>query len=75
MRIWLHWLQADDHTWLESAWDDESTIENPDGYQEENERIKKLAYDNGYLHRVQCVKVPGVFRLFEPGQATAEPDT
>jgi hypothetical protein len=75
MIVILHWLQGDDTTWLEAAWDVDTTIENPDGYQEENERIRKLAYANGYLHRVQRVKVPGVFQLFEAGQATAEPDT
>jgi hypothetical protein len=72
MTVWMLWVQGDDHTWLEAAWDDESTAENHSGWQAEVDRVRKLAFDNGYEMRIQQVQVPGVFELFEIPTAEAK---
>lgn len=66
MKVWMIWVQGDDSTWLESAWDDESTAENPDGWQTEVDRVRKLAFNNDYELRVTEVTIPGVYEAFEP---------
>jgi hypothetical protein len=65
------WMQGDDSTWLEAAWDDESTAENNDGWQKEIERVRRLAFDNNYEMRIQKVEVPGVYGLFNIPEVTA----
>lgn len=65
MRVWMVWVQGDDATWLEAAWDDESTAGNHDGWQAEVDRCRKLAFENNYEMRIQEVRVPGVYELFE----------
>lgn len=66
MKVWLIWVQAgDDATWLEAAMDDQTTAENRQGWEEEVDRVRKLAYENDYEMRIQPVEVPGVFDLFE----------
>ena len=64
-------VQADDHTWLEAAWDDESTAENHSGWTEEVDRVRKLAYEEKWEMRILEVEVPGVFEAFEPLKRTA----
>lgn len=71
MKVWLIWIQGDDTTWLEAAWDDNSTAENHSGWQEEVKRVRKLAYENDYEMRIQEVTVPGVYELFEIPTAVA----
>jgi hypothetical protein len=71
MKVWLIWVQGDDATWLEGAWDDESTAENNDGWQEEVKRVRKLALDNNYEMRIQLANVPGVYEMFEIPEVTA----
>jgi hypothetical protein len=71
MDVWLIWLQTDDHTWLEAAWDDETTAENHSGWTETVDRCRRLAYEERYEMRIQRVTVPGVFALFEPATAKA----
>lgn len=65
MKIWLIWMQGDDHTWLETAWDDESTAENHEGWREAVDKARKLAYEEKYEMRIQAIEVPGVYELFE----------
>ena len=65
MKVWMIWLQGDDQTWLEAAWDDETTAENHEGWQAEVDRCRKLAYEEKYEMRIQCVEVPRVYDLFE----------
>jgi hypothetical protein len=72
MRVWLIWVQGDDSTWLEAAWDDETTAENHSRWQEEVERVRKLAYENHYEMRIQEVRVPGVYDLFDIPRAEAQ---
>lgn len=64
MTVWLIWVRGDDATWLEAAWDDESTAANPSGWRDEVERVRKLAYDNNYEMRHQALVVPDVDHLF-----------
>lgn len=68
MSFWIGY----DATWLEGAWDDEATAGNPDGWREEVDRVRKLAFDNNYEMRVQSVVVPGVFDLFLIPNAKAQ---
>lgn len=72
MRVWCIWVQSDDSTWLEAAWDDEATAENHPGWQEEVDRVRKLAYENKYEMRIQEIEVPGVFDLFHTPKAEAK---
>lgn len=65
MKVWMIWIQGDDATWLEDAWDDETTAENHSGWQEVVDKARKLALDNNYEIRIQAVEVPGVYDLFE----------
>lgn len=65
MKVWMIFVQGDDLTWLEAAWDDESTAENPPGWKAEVDRVRKLAYENGYDMRIIAAIVPGVFEAFE----------
>lgn len=78
MNVWLIWVQeGDSATWLEAAWDDESTAENRSGYEAEMERIERMCLENpSYAMRIQCVEVPGVYELFEfpVAQATVVED-
>lgn len=65
MKLWLILIQENDHTWLEAAWDDDSTAENPEGWKAEVDRCKKLAEENGYEIRICWTQVDGVFDLFD----------
>jgi hypothetical protein len=71
--VWMIWLQEDDMTWLGAAWDDNSIAETPKAWDTEVERCRKLAYDNKYEMRIQSVKVPGVYELFDVPSVTALP--
>lgn len=67
MRIWTIWVQADTATWLEGAWDDESTAENRSGYDEAVDKADKIARENGGAMRVIAVDIPdaAVFGAFD----------
>jgi hypothetical protein len=67
VRIWTLWVQADEATWLEGAWDDESTAENHDGYLEAVDKAARVAKDNGGEMRVIAIDVPyeSVFSAFK----------
>lgn len=65
VKVWMLWVQGDDATWLEAAWEDEMTAENRSGYDAEVGRVRKMCFDNGYELRIQAVQVPGVYELFE----------
>jgi hypothetical protein len=69
--VWMIWIQGDDATWLQAAWDDELIGENNAGWQEEVEKARKLAFDNNYEMRIQKVNIPGVFELFAIPSVTA----
>lgn len=73
MKVWMIWLQGDDTTWLEAAWDDESTAENPTAWGEATGKAHHLAQENGYELRIQAVEVPGVYDLFEIPTVEAKP--
>lgn len=70
MKVWMIWIQGDDATWLEAAWDDEMTAENSTGWRVEVDRCRKLAFENNYEMRIQEVEVPGVHALFDIPTAT-----
>jgi hypothetical protein len=63
--VWMIWVQGDDSTWLEDAWDDESTAQNPQGWQEVVDKARKMAYEANYELRIQQVEVPSVHALFD----------
>ena len=66
MKVWLIFLQADDHTWLEAAWDDDATAENHSGWKDEVDRCKKIAHENNYEMRICSTVIAGVYELFDP---------
>lgn len=72
MTVWMIWVQGDEATWLEAAWDDNSTAENSAGWKAEVERVRKLAYENDYEMRIQEVAVPGVYQLFNIPKVSAD---
>jgi len=59
MRLRTIWVQADDTTWLEAAWEDEMTAENPRGWEAEIDRVRTLAHKNGYEMRMAVVEFNG----------------
>jgi hypothetical protein len=67
MKVWCIWMQEEqaEYIWLEAAWCDEQTAENHDGWTEEVNRCRKLAFENKYEMRIQAVEVPGVYDLFD----------
>ena len=71
MKIWMIWVQGDDTTWLEGCWDDESTAQNPEGWQAYVDRCKKLAHDNNYEVRIASSEIKGVYGLFETSELEA----
>lgn len=71
MIVWMIWIQGDDTTWLEAAWDDDSTAGNDEGWKNEVARCRSLANANNYELRIQRVKVPGVGAMFKIPEATA----
>ena len=73
MKVWMLWVQGDDSTWLEAAWEDEMTAENRSGYDAEVDRVRKLCFDNDYELRIQPVLVPGVYEMFEMPVVAATP--
>lgn len=73
MKLWLIFIQADGHTWLEAAWDDESTAENHAGWQEEVERCHGMAAKENYEIRVVSTHVAGVFELFDAPHLKSNP--
>lgn len=64
MKVWLIWMQIDETTWLEAAWDDDATADNRSGWEVEVDRCRKMAVDGKGEMRIQAVEVPGVFDLF-----------
>lgn len=72
MKVWMIWIQGDDATWLEAAWDDESTAENNMGWQATVDKARKLAFDHNYELRIQAVEVPHVYDLFTIPTTTAK---
>lgn len=72
MRIWLIVLSGDDATWVEGAWDDESTTENPSGWREAVDKARKTAHAANYEMRVVAVEVKGIYDLFENPVLTGE---
>jgi hypothetical protein len=80
VRLWLIFVQTRDRqptTWLEAAWDDESTAENNDGWQAEVKRVEKIAQENDYAMVVCSTDVPGVYELFDAPElqgTVAEPE-
>jgi len=59
MKLWTIWVQGDDSTWLEAAWEDEMTAENHSGWQTEVERVRVLAYENKYEMRIVVIELDG----------------
>lgn len=73
LTVWMIWIQGDDATWLEAAWEDDMTSGNREGWLAEVDKARKLAFDNNYEMRIQKVYVPGVLSLFDVPTADAEP--
>ena len=72
MVVWMLWIQASDGaTWLEAAWNDETTAENYSGWLEAVETARDTADANHGEMRIQRVLVPGVPDLFEIPQVAA----
>jgi hypothetical protein len=71
MRLWTIWIQADEATWLESAWDDESTAENRSGYEAAIDKAEEVARSNKGEMRVIAIDVPdrSIFAAFDPAVA------
>jgi hypothetical protein len=74
VKLWTIWVQSSDGaTWLESAWDDESTAENRSGYEEALQAAAKIAEANDGAMRVVEVNFAGevVYDAFTPPSVTA----
>lgn len=71
MSVWLIWVQGYDHVWLEAAWDDDTVSENMEGWLNEQQRVRKLAFENDYEYRIQLAHVPDVLELFETNAVVA----
>ena len=74
IKTWQVWIQAEDgYTWLETAWDDDTTVENHDGWLKAVDNAKTIVAENrGYSMRILEVNVPGVLEAFEIPEVTAE---
>lgn len=72
MKVWMIWIQGDEATWLEAAWDEEMIVSNHEGWIKEVERCRKLTYDNKYEMRTQAVVVPDIYDLFEIPEVKAK---
>lgn len=70
MTVWMIWVQGDDHTWLEAAWDEDSRSANNDGWIADLDRVRKLCAEERYEYRVQQVNVRHVFKLFQTALET-----
>lgn len=75
MKVWHIWVQGDGATWLHSAWDDETTAENREGYEAALEAAEKDAVANNGLMRVLAVEIPdeAIYGLFRPPVAQGTP--
>lgn len=71
MTVWMIWVQSEDYIWLEAAWSDDSTSENPLGWQEEVLRVREMCSENDYEMRITQVEVRGVHQAFEIPELTA----
>lgn len=76
MRIWTIWVQAHTATWLEGAWDDESTAEERSGYDEAVDKAAEIARQNKGQMRVIAVDVPdiSIFAAFDVPVVGGQPD-
>lgn len=73
MKIWMIFVQEGDNaTWLEAAWDDDSTAENYEGWAKEIARCRALCAEGNYDMRIVEVSVPGVYEAFEIPKLKAE---
>lgn len=68
MKLWIILIRSDDDfTWVQAAWDDDSTAENPEGWKSEVDAARKLVSENpGYDYRIAEAFVPGLYDVFEP---------
>ena len=66
------WLSDGETTWLAEAWDDETAADNGTGWDEAFKKATANADRDGYQWRVQFVRVPGVYKLFDVPEVTAE---
>jgi hypothetical protein len=65
MKVWLIVMQGDDSTWVEDAWDDDSTAENHQGWEEAVEKARQTVRDNDYELRVIPVEIDGIHEAFD----------
>jgi hypothetical protein len=65
VKLLLIFIQGDETTWLEAAWDEQSASESPDEWQETIKDARYTAQQNGGEFRVATVEVEGVYGLFE----------
>jgi len=74
MRLWTIWIQAGEATWLEAAWDDESTAENRSGYEDAVSKAEQVARENKGEMRVIAIDVPdrSIFGAFDPPVVAGE---
>ena len=71
MKVRMVWVQGDDATWLEAAWDEETVAANYSGWCDEVDKARKMAHENNYELRIQIVDVPQVYELFEVSEVKA----
>ena len=71
MKVRMVWVQGDDATWLEAAWDEETVAANYSGWCDEVDKARKMAHENNYEMRIQIVDVPKVYELFEVSEVKA----
>lgn len=74
MKLWTIWVQGDDTTWLEAAWEDQMTAENYSGWEAEVERVRSLAFEHNYESRIVIVEFDGavVYDAFDFALAKAK---
>jgi hypothetical protein len=80
LTTWMIWVrergrdgEGDGQVWLEAAWENDMTYENPSGWEAEIDRVRKLC-EGPYEMRIQKVHVPGVLELFATPEVEAETD-
>jgi hypothetical protein len=65
MKLWLIFIQGDETTWLQDAWDDQSIAESAGGWEDAVKSARATAKVNNAEIRIATTEVAGVYGLFE----------
>jgi hypothetical protein len=73
MKLWLIFIQGDDTTWLEAAWDDQSISESPQEWADTVQGARITAKENSGEIRIATTEVTGIYELFDTPTLSATP--